>query len=164
MLDFWQSAHDRFYGSSADQPGIHALQQSLLQNNNGSGFASPAGYGGYADAFSQSGGALGNDNPLIQKQPIIVLREELEYFAIPPPANATDHPLAGKATTDTRGLPSAELQRLKLDCGKALLDKKRVFTALQRNVSKEGNMAEQHLIDMLCMRCVSLPKTGFRSL
>lgn len=149
MLDFWQSAHDRFYGASDKAAtGIHALQQGLLQN--GSGFTS-AGYGGYADAFSQAGG-FGNDNPLIQKQPIIVLREELEYFAIPPPARATEHPLAGKATTDAKGLPSAELQRLKLDCGKALLDKKRVFTALQRNVSKEGNMAEQHLIDMLCMR------------
>lgn len=35
-----------------------------------------------------------------------------------------------------------------------MLQRKHIFTALQRNVNKENNMAEQHLIDMLCMRCV----------
>ena len=29
--------------------------------------------------------------------------------------------------------------------------RRQIFTALQRNVNKENNMAEQHLIDMLCM-------------
>jgi hypothetical protein len=41
---------------------------------------------------------------------------------------------------------------LKRECGKYLLEKKSIFTALQRNVNKENNIAEQHLIDMLCMR------------
>jgi hypothetical protein len=41
---------------------------------------------------------------------------------------------------------------LKRRCGIALKERKTIFTALQRNVSKENNMAEQHLIDMLCMR------------
>ncbi len=122
------------------------------------------------------------DNPLITKQPIIVLREELEYFAIPPPsargaANARPgagasagsaephstgvaarlvdavHPLAHAQTTQA-GQPTPALTRLKREAGRALLERRKVFTALQRNVSKEGNLAEQHLIDMLCMRCV----------
>lgn len=40
--------------------------------------------------------------------------------------------------------------------GKALEEKRTIFTALQRNVNKENNLAEQHLIDMLCMRWVVL--------
>lgn len=98
-------------------------------------------------------------NPLIVKQPIIVLREELEYFAIPPSASANGtseaHPLAGKKLTNQAGQPSPELLRIKRECGKALMERRMVFTALQRNVSKEGNQAEQHLIDMLCTRYVS---------
>lgn len=43
---------------------------------------------------------------------------------------------------------------IKRECGKLLVDKRNIFTALQRNVNKENNVAEQHLIDMLCMRCV----------
>jgi hypothetical protein len=50
------------------------------------------------------------------------------------------------------GLPTPALTRLKREAGRALLERRKVFTALQRNVSKEGNLAEQHLIDMLCMR------------
>jgi hypothetical protein len=39
------------------------------------------------------------------------------------------------------------------------MEKRNIFTALQRNVNKENNVAEQHLIDMLCMRCRnSLPE------
>lgn len=34
------------------------------------------------------------------------------------------------------------------------MGKRNIFTALQRNVNKENNIAEQHLIDMLCMRLV----------
>jgi hypothetical protein len=99
---------------------------------------------------------------LIIKQPIIVLREELEYFAIPPSATTTSdlrntegsppHVMAGKARTNAAGQPNAELLRIKKECGKALMERRKVFTALQRNVSKEGNLAEQHLIDMLCTR------------
>jgi hypothetical protein len=43
---------------------------------------------------------------------------------------------------------------LKRACGQNLLEKRTIFTALQRNVNKENNVAEQHLIDMLCQRCV----------
>lgn len=64
--------------------------------------------------------------------------------------------MAGKARTNAAGQPNAELLRVKRECGKALMERRKVFTALQRNVSKEGNLAEQHLIDMLCTRWVVL--------
>jgi hypothetical protein len=86
-------------------------------------------------------------NPLLSKQAIIVLREELEYFSIPP----ND----GGAATDLNGLANDKLIDLKRQSGDYLIEKKNIFTALQRNVNKENNAAEQHLIDMLCMRCVA---------
>jgi len=85
-------------------------------------------------------------NPLLSKQAIIVLREELEYFAIPPAAEDTK--------TDKSGIADEHLLDLKRQCGLKLLEKRNIFTALQRNVNKENNMAEQHLIDMLCVRFV----------
>lgn len=83
-------------------------------------------------------------NPLLSKQAIIVLREELEYFAIPPGSESTK--------TDKSGIADEHLLSLKRQCGLKLLEKRNIFTALQRNVNKENNMAEQHLIDMLCVR------------
>ena len=50
------------------------------------------------------------------------------------------------------GIANEGMLELKRDCGKYLLEKRSIFTALQRNVNKENNIAEQHLIDMLCMR------------
>lgn len=63
--------------------------------------------------------------------------------------------LIAQAKTDEDGLPSKELLKLKVDCGNSLLSRTSIFTALQRNVNRENNVAEQHLIDMLCMRSVS---------
>jgi len=83
-------------------------------------------------------------NPLLTKQAIIVLREELEYFAIPP--------RGGSEQTDAQGNANEAMLELKRLCGQNLLEKKTIFTALQRNVNKENNVAEQHLIDMLCQR------------
>ena len=85
-------------------------------------------------------------NPLLSKQAIIVLREELEYFAIPPPSE--------DIKVDKNGIADERLLDLKRQCGLKLLEKRNIFTALQRNVNKENNMAEQHLIDMLCVRSV----------
>lgn len=92
---------------------------------------------------------LAQQNPLLSKQAIIVLREELEYFAIPPKGST--------AGTDKDGTPNDELNDLKRECGQRLLEKRNIFTALQRNVNKENNMAEQHLIDMLCVRYAQSP-------
>ncbi|THH12183.1 hypothetical protein EW146_g7797 [Bondarzewia mesenterica] len=66
-----------------------------------------------------------------------------EYFSIPP--------RNGTASTDADGIANDRLLDLKRTCGGYLLEKRNIFTALQRNVNKENNVAEQHLIDMLCM-------------
>jgi hypothetical protein len=126
ILGFWSSAQADFYGTPATPGRFHA-QQSLPLANDNSGDQSA--------------------NPLVTKQAIIVLREELEYFSITKPGEL--------ARTDIKtGIPNDELRELKRSCGKALAERKTIFAALQRNVSKENNMAEQHLIDMLCMRSV----------
>lgn len=109
-----------------------------------------------------------SNNPLLSKQAIIVLREELEYFAIPPQPSSEKEKTKFKnlklngleekeleeleTTNPNNGRPTEGLQKLKSEAGKTLLERKMIFTALQRNVNKENNMAEQHLIDMLCMR------------
>ena len=128
ILGFWSSAQADFYGTPTTPGRFHA-QQSLPLANDNSGDQSA--------------------NPLVTKQAIIVLREELEYFSITKPGEL--------ARTDIKtGIPNDELRELKRSCGKALAERKTIFAALQRNVSKENNMAEQHLIDMLCMRSVLL--------
>ncbi|KAG0168105.1 hypothetical protein DFQ28_005346 [Apophysomyces sp. BC1034] len=71
---------------------------------------------------------------LMNKQPVIVLREELEYFCVP---NKSKHSMADMAS-------------LKLACGEHLRQLDEIFAALQKNIQRESNVAEQHLIDMLC--------------
>lgn len=93
-------------------------------------------------------------NPLFHKQAIIVLREELEYFAIPPKKAQQSIESNTHPATDSEGFPNAALTHMKRSCGEGLLEKQSIFTALQRNVNRENNVAEQHLIDMLCMRWV----------
>ncbi|CAO3574533.1 unnamed protein product [Mortierella alpina] len=170
-------------------------------------------------------------NPLLNKQAIIVLREELDYFAIPPASKNKNTPAAQKssrgsqATASTTIGPEADdtsTQRdsaeglpallgatpssmpvlassssapgssssknttttttaplsitaaaaaatgpqagsgqagssaksplmIKTQCGRILLEDRKIFAALQRNISKEKNQAEQHLMDMLCV-------------
>ena len=130
MLTFFKNASEAFYGT-ANSPGLSSAQQHLIFENN------PDFHPG--------------SNPLLSKQAIIVLREELEYFSIPP----ND---AG-AATDTNGTANEEMLEIKRRSGEYLMEKKNIFTALQRNVNKENNVAEQHLIDMLCMRqaCLLFP-------
>lgn len=128
MLTFFRTSSDNFYGT-ATTPGLFSAQQHLLE--------SPT---------SELGPAT--QNPLLSKQAIIVLREELEYFSIPP----KDIP----ASTDQNGLANDQLLDIKRRSGDFLMQKRNIFTALQRNVNKENNIAEQHLIDMLCMRSVGL--------
>lgn len=126
MLSFFRSASDTFYGTPT-QAGLFTAQQHLVDS-------SPALDYGPASA----------QNPLLTKQAIIVLREELEYFSIPPKD--------GNATTNANGIASDALVDIKRRSGRYLMEKRNIFTALQRNVHKENNVAEQHLIDMLCMR------------
>lgn len=163
VLGFFKRASDIFYGDERIPGGLFNAQQALLPSS--------IFYRGPAQGTQNFDHPEGN--PLIIKQPIIVLREELEYFAIPPSATtsadlkdtqggSTPHVMAGKARTNAAGQPNAELLRVKRECGKALMGRRKVFTALQRNVSKEGNLAEQHLIDMLCTRYVTVSLSKVR--
>ena len=129
VLAFFRNAADTFYGTSS-HPGLLSLQQHLLD-----ALPSPP---------SSSDFQSPSQNPLLTKQAIIVLREELEYFAIPP--------RGGPERTDEQGIANDAMLELKRVCGQNLLEKRTIFTALQRNVNKENNVAEQHLIDMLCQR------------
>ncbi|TDL20440.1 phosphatase activator [Rickenella mellea] len=139
VLTFFRNASDTFYGT-ASTPGLFAAQQHLSDNAPSSEFGPPL-----------------SQNPLLTKQAIIVLREELEYFSIPPKD--------GKASTDENGNANDPLLEMKRKCGQILLEKRNIFTALQRNVNKENNVAEQHLIDMLCMSGFDRDDAwGFRAL
>ncbi|KAG9304738.1 hypothetical protein G9A89_003912 [Geosiphon pyriformis] len=107
-----------------------------------------------------------SQNPLLNKQAIIVLREELDYFTVPPKSNKTAG-LVNESLSQTTSQVAAKSNEvsestevepatfniftLKTECGEYLLHQKKIFTALQRNVNKENNVAEQHLIDMLCV-------------
>ncbi|KAG0139313.1 hypothetical protein CROQUDRAFT_101737 [Cronartium quercuum f. sp. fusiforme G11] len=92
-------------------------------------------------------------SPLFYKQAIIVLREELEYFAIPIPK-----------PNDNNTSNDEHVRQIKKLCGDSLLDKKSIFTPLQRNINRDNNVAEQHLIDMLCMSGFNREdKWGYRS-
>jgi len=131
VLEYFKKSGEAFYGTT-DAPSPtspYQAQQAWID--------------------SQGDPLLVQQNPLLSKQAIIVLREELEYFAIPP---ASENLLIlGDAKGNTLGNASEELLELKRQCGIKLLEKRNIFTALQRNVNKENNMAEQHLIDMLCV-------------
>ncbi|CEP11148.1 hypothetical protein [Parasitella parasitica] len=69
---------------------------------------------------------------LLEKQPIIVLREELEYYCVVSSKKKESH------------------EKVKLAAGEYLKHHDQVFAALQKNIARENNVAEQHLIDMLC--------------
>ena len=179
VLSFFKSAQDDFYGTP-NSPGRYRTPLSA------SGSIGSLEAAQQANANGQTGAG---GNPLLSKQAIIVLREELEYFAIPntpgpslkqqrengsradlPPLQPIDYnlptaqddlarleaayePPEDEETTNlVTGAPTRKLLELKHKAGQALLDRKHIFTALQRNVNKENNLAEQHLIDMLCMR------------
>ncbi|KAI9496194.1 hypothetical protein BDB00DRAFT_809421 [Zychaea mexicana] len=88
-----------------------------------------------ASKMDNSASAVSFHPLLSNKQPIIVLREELEYFCVPCSKNTT-------ATENTT--------QLKLLCGEHLKQNDKIFIALEKNIARENNVAEQHLIDMLC--------------
>ncbi|GAK64188.1 phosphatase activator [Moesziomyces antarcticus] len=112
VLSFFKTAQDEFYGT-ADHPGKYrpssaygtALYNYAMASNEG------------ADAFTQ--GSI-SQIPLMNKQPIIVLREELEYFAIPPKKAAAAGQAAAseidpevfEGTEPSTGHPTPALLRL----------------------------------------------------
>ncbi|WWC92490.1 uncharacterized protein L201_007449 [Kwoniella dendrophila CBS 6074] len=134
ILKFWSNAQEKFYGTPTSI-GLFHLQQNITSVSSGSG----SGSGNDLTSFTDQ-----SQNPLLSKQAIIVLREELEFFSI----TKSNHIAK---TNLQNGLPNDELKYLKKQCGKSLENKKSIFAALERNVSSVGNAAEAHLIDMLCM-------------
>jgi hypothetical protein len=169
-LQFFKSAQEHFYGLPGKPSGRALFAQSYNAQQQ------PFGEADY-DTFGGVPGAL----PLMTKQAIIVLREELEYFSIPHKelqegginAKVTEGVIGTgdpAARMDTLDIPAntvttPSILLLKQQCGSALLDRRQIFTALQRNVNKENNLAEQHLIDMLCMSGFNREDTwGFRAL
>ncbi|KAG0259274.1 hypothetical protein BG011_002739 [Mortierella polycephala] len=121
-----------------------AGETQRLANNPSSSSSSAASV-----ASQQAAHNLGAQNPLLNKQAIIVLREELDYFAVIPPKSGfpakDDMPATGPVMADVTKV------KAKTQCGTHLLEQRKIFTALQRNINKENNVAEQHLIDMLCV-------------
>jgi hypothetical protein len=154
VLTFFRTASEAFYGTPTT-PGLLALQQHLLD--------APSSPGGSPNSNDFNSGAPAQ-NPLLSKQAIIVLREELEYFTIPP--KSTGESGGGEvALTDANGIATEALLAVKRQGGEYLMEKRNIFTALQRNVNKENNVAEQHLIDMLCMSGFDRDdEWGFRAL
>ncbi|CAO3649556.1 unnamed protein product [Cunninghamella blakesleeana] len=116
----------KFYRQAQDLSA--EMKQQRLNNNNGD------------ENNDQHHHALPTINPssgyysLEDKQPIIVLREELEYFCVP----------------SQKKLSPADMTNLKIQCGQYLRQHDEIFAALQKSIARENNVAEQHLIDMLC--------------
>lgn len=67
---------------------------------------------------------------------IIVLREDLDFYAIPPKAE----------------IEQPEMIEVKRAAGRALLKQDGIFSGLRR--SEESGTTEQHLIEMLTAGCV----------
>lgn len=181
VLSFFKSAQDDFYGTPTQPGRYRAPGAPPLSRLYPSPFYTPNG-----------------QSPLLSRQAVIVLREELEYYVVPSPpppeapttrqkkdlpplrpidfsqptaqqelaalAAAYEPDSSLEVTNLVTGVPTAKLLQLKEKAGQALLNRRHIFTALQRNVNKENNVAEQHLIDMLCMRYVpNLPASALRS-
>ena len=68
---------------------------------------------------------------------IIVLREDLDFYVIPPKPD----------------IDSAEMVEIKRAAGRALLEQNGIFSGLRR--SEEAGTTEQHLIEMLTAGCVT---------
>lgn len=80
------------------------------------------------------------------KPAIVVLREDLDYFCLPPSQETTEK----------------EMRELKVACGAQLVQRDQIFSGLKRG--SESGTAEQHLVEMLCNSGFTLSDTwGYRS-
>lgn len=81
------------------------------------------------------------------KPAIIVLREDLDYYCLPPRSDTSID----------------EMKAIKRECGKRLVGNTQIFTRLQRG--DHSGPAEKHLVDMLCSSGFSLDEHwGFREM
>ncbi|KAI7834319.1 hypothetical protein BX661DRAFT_140064 [Kickxella alabastrina] len=82
------------------------------------------------------------------RNPLVVLREELDYFVVPS---------SGRTRGDVSDVPGFTLDMAKTRCGELLAEDDSVFEPLertmQRNLEKwrSATVIEQQLIDMLCL-------------
>lgn len=91
-----------------------------------------------------------NDPNILNDRPsIIVLREDLDYYCIPP----------------VRNLSVDQMRHIKLLVGEQLLEHRKIFEGLGYVPGKQLRPAEQHLMDMLCSSGFSVYENwGHRSL
>lgn len=88
-------------------------------------------------------------NILNDRPAIIVLREDLDYYCIPP----------------TSGLSIDQMRHIKILVGDKLLQNKKIFDGLGYTPGNALKSAEQHLMDMLCSSGFSVDgEWGHRSL
>ncbi|RKP39024.1 hypothetical protein BJ085DRAFT_13504 [Dimargaris cristalligena] len=89
----------------------------------------------------------------LDKQAVIVLREDLDYFTIVKPYTPKSQitPNGPPPPTSTLIAP-LKVGELKTRCGDVLLEQRQVFSALERNMHQhQGPNDVQQLIDMLCV-------------
>lgn len=91
-----------------------------------------------------------NDPNILNERPaIIVLREDLDYYCIPP----------------RKHMKRDEMNRLRLLVGEKLLENRKIFDGLGYVSGRQLRPAEQHLMDMLCTSGFSTDQCwGHRSL
>ncbi|KAI9505011.1 hypothetical protein BX070DRAFT_188834 [Coemansia spiralis] len=77
------------------------------------------------------------------RNPLVVLREELDYFVVPS---------SGRTKGDISDVPGFTLEMAKTRCGELLVEDDSVFEPLERTMQRNlENVIEQQLIDMLCL-------------
>lgn len=81
------------------------------------------------------------------KPAVIVLREDLDFYPLPP----------------SRSITRKEMNKIKIQCGHLLVKHNRVLDSLRK--SNEPGTPEQHLIEMLCSTGFSMDETwGYRQM
>ncbi|KAK9694720.1 hypothetical protein K7432_013317 [Basidiobolus ranarum] len=87
------------------------------------------------------------NNPFLNKQAFILLREELDYFPVPKKSGNSLQGVTGNESTPTE--PTLDIAKIKVECGKYLAQEKNIFDGLNRQITQD-NLAEQQLVEMLC--------------
>lgn len=102
---------------------------------------SPTGSPSNETANSQTDPSSNSARDMLQDRAgIIVLREDLDFYAIPPRPD----------------IDQTEMIEVKRAAGRSLLEQNGIFSGLRR--SEETGTTEQHLIEMLTAGCVASPK------